>query len=230
MKFLPLLQLCIYKCVFLSLNFQKPLPIDVLEATTTPRIIKTHLPYRYFQNQLESKKTKVVFGARNIKDNLVSLYHFYRMCVFFNFMKGPFEEFFELFKQKQLFGGDWFDFNLSYWNNRSKYNVLLVRYEDLLKDFSGSVKKMADFLEVELSEEQIATIAEHVHFDSMQKNDNINKSWMNKTILDQSISQYIRKGEVGDWKNHFTLEQLQYVDALYKEKMDGTGLDFDFEI
>ena len=145
-------------------------------------------------------------------------------------MKGPFDEFFELFKQKQLFFGDWFDFNLSYWNNRSKYNFLLVKYEDLVKDFSGSVKKIADFLEVELTEEQIAIIAEHVHFDSMQKNDNINKSWMNKTILDQSISQYIRKGKVGDWKNHFTLEQLQYVDALYKEKMDGTGLDFDFEI
>ena len=40
---------------------------------------------------------------------------------------------------------------------------------------------------------------------------------------------FMRKGVVGDWKNHFTEEQSAMFDALYSEKMKGSGLDFDFE-
>ena len=36
-------------------------------------------------------------------------------------------------------------------------------------------------------------------------------------------------GVVGDWKNYFTEEQNKAFDALYKERLAGTGLDFDFE-
>ena len=36
-------------------------------------------------------------------------------------------------------------------------------------------------------------------------------------------------GEIGDWKNYFTDAQNEAFDALYKEKLAGTGLEFDFE-
>lgn len=37
-------------------------------------------------------------------------------------------------------------------------------------------------------------------------------------------------GIVGDWKQHFTQEQSTKFDELFKQKMAGSGLDFDFEI
>ena len=36
-----------------------------------------------------------------------------------------------------------------------------------------------------------------------------------------------RKGVVGDWRGHFTPDQNVKFDAVYAEKMKGSGLDFD---
>ena len=36
---------------------------------------------------------------------------------------------------------------------------------------------------------------------------------------------FIRKGVVGDWKNHLTNEQSQEIDRLLKEKAGANGLD-----
>ena len=43
-----------------------------------------------------------------------------------------------------------------------------------------------------------------------------------------SEGSYIRKGVVGDWKNHFTAEQNEQFQQMYKEKMSGSGLEFKF--
>ena len=54
--------------------------LDLIEKIPPPRIIKTHLPARFFTNHrnVVDKKTKVVYGMRNPKDTLVSFYNFYR--------------------------------------------------------------------------------------------------------------------------------------------------------
>ena len=194
---------------------------------TSKRIFKSHLPYRYFEQQLNGKKTKVVLMVRNIKDTLVSLYHFYRMCKALGNMKGSFAEFFELFKEKRLVYGDWFDHFSGYLNNQNKFNLLVVKYEDLKNDLKGNIRRIAEFLEEELSETQFHSIAEHVDFKSMHNDKSLNKSW--RPGLDQTISPYMRKGVIGDWKNYFTEEQVRYIDTLYKEKTDALGINFNFE-
>ena len=37
-------------------------------------------------------------------------------------------------------------------------------------------------------------------------------------------------GIVGDWKQHFTEEQSKTFDDLFRQKMEGSGLDIEFEI
>ena len=39
----------------------------------------------------------------------------------------------------------------------------------------------------------------------------------------------VTQGMVGDWKNHFSAEESARFDQKYRERMAGTGLEFEFE-
>ena len=48
------------------------------------------------------------------------------------------------------------------------------------------------------------------------------------TIFLSSFS--LLPGKVGGWNNYFTAAQSDAFDMIYNEKLQGTGLDFDFEL
>ena len=58
----------------------------------------------------------------------------------------------------------------------------------------------------------------------MKKEENVNYTW-----VPGYKGSFIRKGQVGDWKNYFTEEQNKRFDSLYAEKMAGSGLEFEFD-
>jgi len=41
---------------------------------------------------------------------------------------------------------------------------------------------------------------------------------------------HMRKGEVGDWRNYFTVAQSEAFDELYQSRLASTGLEFEFKI
>jgi hypothetical protein len=51
-----------------------------------------------------------------------------------------------------------------------------------------------------------------------------------ETILfDTSISAFLRKGKIGDWKNFFTEEQSAYCDKMVEKYFKPAGLEIEFE-
>jgi len=135
--------------------------------------------------------------------------------------------FFALHVTGSLYCGSWFEHVLGYWNfAKENDNVMFVKYEKLKQDLESEIRKVGKFLDIDLDDEQVNKVAQHCTFDSMKKNKMANRDvW----LLDQSVSKFMRKGEIGDWKNYFTFAQSDAFDAIYKQKMDGSGLDFQFD-
>ncbi|XP_060112032.1 sulfotransferase 1C3-like [Heteronotia binoei] len=83
-----------------------------------------------------------------------------------------------------------------------------------------------DFLEIGLPEETVQKITHHATFQVMKDNPMSNYSTFPEAIFDKKIGRFMRKGEVGDWKNYFTVAQREMFDADYQSKMEGTTLRF----
>ena len=158
------------------------------------------------------------------QDSLVSFFHFYRAMKVFNYRDGEWDHFFERYKRKQLFCGDWFDFNMSWWKHKDDPNFLFLTYEDMKHDIYSVIAKLCDFLDKPLGEELVHKIVAHTSFDQMKNNKMANYEFC-KT-MDQSVSKFVRKGQIGDWVNYFSDEQAAFVDEQLLEKLQDTGLSF----
>ena len=82
-------------------------------------------------------------------------------------------------------------------------NVLMLWYEDMKKDQRGMVETIKNHIGYKVSDEKIDQLTEFMKFENYQKTSSVNKkdstNW-------KGNGQFIRKGIVGDWMNHFTPE------------------------
>ena len=187
-----------------------------------PRLIKTHLPTRFFEKTIQKKQTKFVVVFRNTKDALASYYNFYKSGVFDFDKNGSWQDFHERFKNNKLVHGSHFDMQLSWWKYRDDPRFLVVKYEDMLDDPKKAILQVADHLNKKLSDDLLQKIVERTSFKFMKSHPMLNYSTFGG--LDTADTPFIRKGMVGDWKNYFSEEQRQYVDKLIKEKFEPEGL------
>lgn len=142
-----------------------------------------------------------------------------------------FEEFAELFLNDSVPLAPVWSHYLKFWEKRDEPNILFLKYEDMKRDCKGIVRKIAKFLEKPLTEEQVDSICNFLSFDNMKKNPGCNMapildSHLGKDFFKRSDTTFIRKGEVGDWKNHMTPELSKRFDDWMEENTRGTGLNF----
>ena len=97
-------------------------------------------------------------------------------------------------------------------------------YEQMKADLPSSIRTVATFLGYDIDDAMLNKIAEQCSFTAMKRNDAVNKT----SIKPFENNNFIRKGVVGDWRNHFTAEQSAKMDALVAEKTAGTGLVYDY--
>ena len=202
--------------------------IDLLQNIPHPRLLKTHLPARYFLEQIKNENVTVIVGIRNPKDTLVSFYHFYRIMVDYGLFPGTWDEFFELYRDDHLMYGDYFSWYEGWMPFKDNAKVMFVRYEDMKRDLGQEIRKIAAFLGKNLSDETIYQITQHGQFSRMKDNAMVNYTIF-PDIVKTEISPFMRKGVVGDWKNYFNKEQSENVDARYKQWLDKGGMVLDFE-
>ncbi|XP_061580336.1 cytosolic sulfotransferase 3-like [Cololabis saira] len=191
---------------------------------TRPRLIKTHLPVQFVPKSFWEQNCRIVYLARNAKDNMVSFYHFDRMNVT-QPEPGDWSSFFQRFMEGKMLFGSWYDHVNGWWKKKQTHSKLhYMFYEDMIEDIGQEMDKLCSSLGLVPSAEEKRAIVVEAQFDNMKKNDMTNYSTV--PCMDFKVSHFMRKGKVGDWKSHFTVAQNEAFDQDYQKKMKDPTLQF----
>lgn len=158
---------------------------------------------------------------------MVSYYHFHRMNRNLP-APGTWEEYFESFLTGKVCWGSWFDHVKGWWHAKDQHRILYLFYEDMKENPKHAIQKLAEFIGKSLDDKVLDKIVHHTSFSVMKQNPMANYTSIPAEFMNQSISPFIRKGVVGDWKNHFTVAQNERFDDDYRKNMADTTLTLHF--
>jgi sulfotransferase len=196
--------------------------IEFLKTMPQRRLFTSHLLYPLMP-RINNTTAKIAYVARNPKDVAISTYFHNQSKLGY---EGTWEEHFQLFLNGDVGFGPYFDHLLPWWQASQKdRNILVLTYEDMKHDHAGSVAKLASFLDLEVDSQLIDTVVTLSSFQSMTANETTNFDWIPQRA---DVPKHFRKGDIGDWRNHFSAEQSQQMDDLFMKKMKDSGLQFDF--
>ncbi|XP_041527591.1 sulfotransferase 1E1 [Microtus oregoni] len=199
--------------------------VKQLNEKKSPRIIKTHLPPQLLPASFWEKNCKMIYICRNAKDVAVSCYYFFLMITSYPNPES-FSEFVEKFMQGQVFYGSWYDHVKSWWEKSKNPSILFMFYEDMIEDIRREVIKLLKFLGRKPSDELVDKIIHHTSFQEMKNNPSTNYTTMPEDMMNTKVSPFMRKGIVGDWKNHFTVALKERFDEHYEQQMKECTLKF----
>jgi hypothetical protein len=140
---------------------------------------------------------KIINIDRDIKDIIVSHYHHLLNA---KKISGDFKSYFYKwgkYKAKQC---------IDYKKAWTDYDCLKLKYSDLINYNKATIIKMAEYLDININDEEICSIQNETDIDNLRinsKKKNLNEeNW------------FYRKGEMGDWKNFFDNEMILKIQSI----------------
>lgn len=174
--------------------FEHP-DLAAVESSPSPRFFKSHLPYEQLP-----RNARLIYVARDVRDVAVSSYHHQRIVMG---MGGELEPFLDAFLADRVGFGSWFQHMELWWPHRNDPNVLFLRYEEIIADLAGTVRKVARFCGIPLDEADLPRIVERCGFEFMKRHN----AKFDPRMRRAERGQFIRKGEAGEGRSVFTPEQ-----------------------
>jgi aryl sulfotransferase len=205
--------------------------LAALEAQSNRRFIKTHLPVDAL---VYSPRAKYIYIGRDGRDVVWSAYNHFananeQLFAALNDTPGrvgpalprPPESVRDYFlewleKDGHPLWSFWENIR-SWWAIRELPNMLLLHFNELKADLPGSIRRIADFLEIEVDEAAWPRIVEHCSFDWMKAN--ATKSVpLGGAFWEGGAQTFINKGENGRWRDLLTAaDNWRYMHAARAE-------------
>jgi len=174
-----------------------------------PRTIKTHLSFDLLSPTATSK-AKVVYVIRDPRDACLSYYHHCQLIKHVEF-SGTLDQFIDAFMED----AGWFNYwqNVSEaWKRRDHPSVHIMFYERTKKHPQRELRKLAQFLELDRTDEQLDKVLQYCSFPSMAARDQhiSPKEEQHKFVnveLAKKGRSFFRSGKSGGWREDLSPEQ-----------------------
>ncbi|XP_025105959.1 sulfotransferase 1A2-like [Pomacea canaliculata] len=204
-----------------------------LAAPDKGRALMSHLAFRYLPRDVEDKRVKIIYLVRNPKDAMVSLYHHVGSTLPPIRYEGSWDQFLTTVLEQGYWYGSIFEHRKEWQRTIEEHPdhpIFLVHYENLKKDTVKQLKELDTFLGTNRSTEFCQAVAATCILSNMENtrvlhNDVISRN----TFCWNENRKFYRKGEVGDWKNYFTVAQNEKFDEVCGKKLADCGQLFIFE-
>lgn len=214
----------------------KEVKLQAVEAQTSRRFLKTHLPVDAL---VFSPKAKYLYIGRDGRDVVWSLYnhHLNANQMWYDALNEtpgrvgpPIERPPEDIRQ---YWRDWLDKDghpfWSFWDNVTSWwairdlpNVRFVHFENLKRDMPGEMRKIAAFLDIAIDETRWDNILEYCTFEWMKAN--AAKSVpLGGAFWDAGPQIFIHRGVNGRWIETLTAEESAEYEQLAEEKLGEAG-------
>lgn len=207
--------------------------IERIEAQTHRRYLKTHLPFDALPVYAGAKFIHV---GRDGRDAAMSLHNH-----FANFRDDAIRSFNELSRADEKFGDDWlpvassaaeffsdwvadgggafgdegasfFSVENSYWAARHEPCLLLVHYNDLKADRDSEMRRIAEFLDIDVPAALWPEIVAAAGFEAMKAQGEALLPHQ-KRIFDDGAARFLHKGTNGRWQGTVLSADLARYDA-----------------
>jgi len=191
-------------------------PIEYTRTLSGRRVIKCHLPMDFLPHDVV-QKCKIVYVARNPKDCAVSYFHH---CKLLQGWVADIDEFLKQFEEDLMLYGSYWRHILGGWEYRDHKNFTFIWFEEMKKDQKSVIQDLCRFLGQPLTEDKVDELVENLKFDNMKKNKAVNSDEMK----DKEKGEFMRKGIVGDWKNHFDEETEKRWNQWIEKNIEGKNI------
>lgn len=102
-------------------------------------------------------------------------------------------------------------------------------YEDMNKDLSGTIRKVATFLGKTMDDDQVAKLNEYLSIDQFRHNPSVNQHELKEVkICVSKEAAFVRNGKsvVNGWQKEYTPEIIAKAQKWINENMSKTDMRF----
>jgi Sulfotransferase domain len=192
-----------------------------LKSTPRPRIIKSH---EYFDHRYR----KVIYIVRDPRDVALSYYDFQRKYMQIDDAY-PLEQYVEDFVQGRLISIDWGTWaeNVSSWiyTRGKSTNFLLLRYEDMMKDTTRELTRIAQFFGIEAAPTRLQEVIDRSSADRMRELEKLEADRWIATKNRRKDIPFVRVAKAGGWRTSLPVKSVEQIESAWGDLMITLGYE-----